>query len=69
MYYIENNEYERKESMKKQEWNFMIKVKYPENYWVYGYILSFWDHVKVLSPAYVKNIIKDKLQKTLKNYL
>jgi predicted DNA-binding transcriptional regulator YafY len=55
--------------MRKEDGNFIIKVKYPENEWVYGYILSFGEHIKVLSPIKAKNIIKDKLEKTLKNYL
>lgn len=44
-------------------------VEYPENEWIYGYILSFGEYAKVLKPEYAKTIIKDKLQKTLKNYL
>ena len=69
MTYRVYDEFESKEITKKQDGNFMIKVKYPENEWVYGYILSFGEHAKVLSTGYAKNIIKDKLQKTLKNYL
>ena len=63
------DEFESKEITKKEDGNFIIKVKYPENEWVYGYILSFGEYAKVLNPGYAKNIIKDKLQKTLKNYL
>ncbi len=69
MTYRVYDEFESKEITKKEDGNFMIKVKYPENEWVYGYILSFGEHAKVLNPGYAKNIIKDKLQKTLKNYL
>lgn len=49
--------------------DFIIETKYPENDWVYGYILSFGEHIKVISPKYVKDIIKDKIEKSLKNYL
>ena len=69
MTYRVYDEFESKEITKKQDGNFIIKVKYPENEWVYGYILSFGEYAKVLNPGYAKNIIKDKLQKTLKNYL
>ena len=69
MSYRVYDEFESKEITKKEDGNFIIKVKYPENEWVYGYILSFGEHIKVLSPIKVKNIIKDKLEKTLKNYL
>ena len=69
MTYRVYDEFESKEITKKEDGNFIIKVKYPENEWGYGYILSFGEYAKVLNPGYAKNIIKDKLQKTLKNYL
>lgn len=69
MAYRVYDEFESKEIIKKDDGNFRIKVKYPENEWVYGYILSFGEYAKVLNSSYVKDIIKDKLQKTLKNYL
>ena len=69
MTYRVYDEFESKEITKKEDGNFIIKVKYPENEWVYGYILSFGEYAKVLNPGYAKNIIKDKLQRTLKNYL
>jgi len=69
MTYRVYDEFESKEITKKEDGNFIIKVKYPENEWIYGYILSFGEYAKILNPSYAKNIIKDKLQKTLKNYL
>ena len=69
MAYRVYDEFENIEITKKENGNFMIKVKYPKNEWVYGYILSFGEYVKVLNPSYVKNTIKSKLQRTLKNYL
>lgn len=63
------DEFESKEITKKEDGNFIINVEYPENDWIYGYILSFGEHIKVLSPNRAKHVIKDKLEKTLKNYL
>lgn len=69
MAYRVYDEFENKEISKKENGNFIVSVEYPENDWVYGYILSFGEYVKVLSPDRAKRIIKDKLEKTLKNYL
>ncbi len=69
MTYRVYDEFESKEITKKEDGNFIVKVKYPENEWIYGYILSFGEYAKVLNPGYAKNRIKDKLQRTLKNYL
>ena len=68
MAYRVYDEFENSEISKKENGNFIVKVEYPENDWVYGYILSFGEHIKVLLPNRVKSIIKDKLEKTLKNY-
>ncbi len=69
MTYRVYDEFESKEITKKEDGNFIVKVKYPENEWIYGYILSFGEYARVLNPGYAKNRIKDKLQRTLKNYL
>ena len=68
MTYRVYDEFESKEITKKEDGNFIIKVKYPENEWVYGYILSFGEHIKVIAPEYARNIIKDKIQKMIKSY-
>lgn len=69
MAYRVYDEFENEEISKKEDGNFIVNVEYPENEWVYGYILSFGEYVKVLSPDRAKVIIKNKLEKTLKNYL
>ncbi len=69
MAYRVYDEFENSQISKKENGNFIVKVEYPENEWIYGYILSFGEHIKVLSPNSVKNIIKEKIEKTLKNYL
>lgn len=69
MAYRVYDEFEDSEINKKDDGSFIINVEYPENEWVYGYILSFGEYVKVLSPERVKRTIKDKIEKILKNYL
>lgn len=62
-------EFEDEQITKKSDGSFIIKVEYPENDWVYGIILSFENHIKVLAPEKVKNRIKEILEETLKKYL
>lgn len=69
MAYRVYDEFENEEIIKKEDDNFIVKVEYPDNEWVYGYILSFGEYIKVLSPERAKRVIKDKLEKTLKKYL
>ena len=68
MAYRVYDEFENEDIIKNERGNFIIKVKYPENEWVYGYILSFGEYAKVLSPDRAKEIIKKRLENTLKNY-
>lgn len=62
------DEFEKENIEKKEDGNFIIHIEYPENDWVYEYILSFGEHIKVIAPEYARNIIKDKIQKMIKNY-
>lgn len=63
------DEFEKDNITKKENGDYIIKVEFPENDWVYGYILSFGEHIKVISPEYAKNIIREKLKKSINNYL
>ena len=49
--------------------NFIIQAIFPEDEWLYGYILSFNHGAEVLEPLYFRDKIIDKLQKTLMKYL
>lgn len=68
MAYRVYDEFEGEQITKKEDGNFIVKVEYPVNEWVYSYLLSFGEYIKILSPDSVKNMIKDKLERTLKNY-
>lgn len=39
---------------------YTLEVDFPEDDWVYGYILSFGTYVKVIEPAHIRRIIKEK---------
>lgn len=68
MAYRVYDEFERENIMQKPNGDFMVEVEFPENEWVYGYILSFGEYAKVISPDYVRNEMKKKVKRTLKNY-
>lgn len=48
--------------------DFIVHTTFPENEWLYGYILSYGEYVKVIEPAKVKNKIIEKLKRNLNNY-
>lgn len=49
--------------------NFKVTTELPFNEWVYGYILSFGDALKVLEPIFIKEEIINRLKRNLDNYL
>ena len=54
---------------KQPDGSFISTVTWPEDDWVYGFILSFGEYIEVLEPEYMKEIIKNKLLKSAKKYL
>ncbi len=69
MAYRVYDEFKKENIIEKENGDFIVRVDFPENDWVYGYILSFGEDIKVLSPQYARTIIKEKLEKNIKNYL
>lgn len=63
MSYRVYDEFKKENIFKKENGDFIIKVEFPENDWIYGYILSFGEQTKVLSPEYVKDIIQKNYKK------
>lgn len=68
MSYRVYDEFKKENIIRKQNGDFIVNVEFPENDWVYGYLLSFGEYIKVISPGYAKKILKDKLEKSIKNY-
>lgn len=62
------DEFREEEISKNKDGNFKIRVEYPENDWIYGYILSFGENIKVVSPKWVREKIKGKLKASIQNY-
>lgn len=54
--------------IKNGDGSFTVKGEYPENDWLYGYILSFGETAEVIEPAHIKEIIKNKIKKLSEIY-
>ena len=48
--------------------NLIVTLNFPENEWLYGYILSYGSFSAVIEPEYIVENIKKRLQKNLNNY-
>ena len=45
-----------------------ITVTYPEDEWVYGYLLSFGCYLEVLEPEHIRSIVAERMKKALEFY-
>jgi len=46
----------------------VVEVDFPEDEWVYGYILSYGNYVEVLEPGHIRRIVAERLRRTLNIY-
>ncbi|HWR18225.1 MAG TPA: YafY family protein [Clostridia bacterium] len=55
--------------IKNSDGSYTVSVTWPEDDWVYGFILSFGEYISVLEPDCVKVMLKEKLKKMMHTYL
>jgi predicted DNA-binding transcriptional regulator YafY len=51
-----------------EDGGWLIKKAYPENEWLYSFILSLGHHVEVLEPKHLRGIIANRVEKIAKIY-
>ena len=68
MTYRVYDEFDEDFSEKQPDGSFLVEVTWPEDDWVYGTILSYGEYIEVLEPEHIREIIKEKSQKTANKY-
>ena len=63
------DDFQDNDIIENQDGSYTVTMKFVEDEWVYGYILSFGENATVLEPERVKDIIKKRLEENLKKYL
>lgn len=63
------DEFEEGDIKKNRDGSYLIEADFIADEWVYGYILSFGEAMEVLSPAEVREVIWEKLNKSINNYI
>ena len=49
--------------------SFITSMTFPEDNWIYGFILSFGEYIEVLEPEHLRKIIQAKGQKISEKHL
>jgi len=48
---------------------YLIHLKWPEDDWIYGLILSYGENIEILQPPHARELFKKKLEKINRKYL
>ena len=63
------DEFSEENISKAENGNFKVIMENYENEWLYGYLLSFGEYLKIIAPERIKNILSHKIEQMRKNYL
>jgi len=62
------DDYDEERITRNPDGTYDVTVTFPEDEWVYGYIMSFGCYVEVLEPQRIRDIVRDRMKKALKLY-
>lgn len=62
------DEFEESYITKMNDGSYEVNITFPEDEWVYGFILSFGPYVEVIEPQHIRDIIAQKMREALKFY-
>jgi len=62
------DDYDEQNITRNPDGTYDVTVTFPEDEWVYGYIMSFGNYVEVLEPPRIRDIIRARMKKALKYY-
>lgn len=63
------DEFDQESIVKNADGSFTVTTKLPEDEWVYGYILSYGDYLEVLEPKHIREVVKRKIEDSLRKYI
>jgi predicted DNA-binding transcriptional regulator YafY len=62
------DDYDEQRITRNADGTYDVTVTFPEEEWVYGYIMSFGSYVEVLEPPHIRDIVRERMEKALKYY-
>jgi predicted DNA-binding transcriptional regulator YafY len=69
MTYRVYDEFDEEDIEKQPDGSYIVVTTWPEDDWVYGWILSFGEYIEVLEPEHMRGIIREKAEKIAGKYL
>ncbi|TCO77377.1 helix-turn-helix transcriptional regulator [Marinisporobacter balticus] len=61
-------EWFREDVVKDEDGRILVKASFPENNWLYGFLLSFGTGVEVVNPSHIRKILAEKSMQIYRKY-
>jgi predicted DNA-binding transcriptional regulator YafY len=62
------DDYDERLIRRNEDGTFELQICFPEDEWVYGYLLSFGPWVEVLEPEHIRRILSERMRQALRIY-
>ena len=62
------DDYDEDRIIRNNDGTYDVTVTFPEDEWVYGYVMSFGSYVEVLEPPHIRDIVSERMKKALEYY-
>ncbi|MDR0928379.1 MAG: YafY family transcriptional regulator [Oscillospiraceae bacterium] len=62
------DEFDEEEIDKQPDGSYVVTITWPEDDWVYGWVLSFGEYIEVLAPEHIREVIREKARKIAEIY-
>lgn len=62
------DEYDSSCFQRREDGSFLVTIDFPKSEWVYGYLMSFGNSMRILEPEDIKDEVKSRYQKALQQY-
>lgn len=62
------DEYDFSCFQRREDGSFLVTIDFPKSEWVYGYLMSFGNSMRILEPEDIRDEVKSRYQKALQQY-
>ena len=62
------DEYDTSCFERREDGSFLVTIDFPKSEWIYGYLMSFGDSLRILEPVEIRDEVVRRLQTALKQY-
>lgn len=62
------DEYDTSSFQRREDGSFLVTIDFPMSEWVYGYLMSFGDSLRILEPVDIRDEVCTRMRNAVKQY-